>query len=266
MDETRRILENLGFSSYQSKAFLALLRRHPMNGYELSKLSGIPTSKIYGVLAELKNGGFVVSDESSRPLRYDPIPLDDLSRKLRSAYDSAIGYLEEELRRVAPLPDLALSWNLADYGSVLGKISELLGRAEASAMLSVWPEELELLRADIEGARARGVKLVVGTFGKAEGLGPLALDISGCGGSSRRRIGSRLTVAAADMSEVVISEIVDEERTVGLWTRSREIALVAREYMRHDIWGRALIDELGEEAFKALCQQSELLSYLIDNE
>lgn len=44
-----------------------------------------------------------------------------------------------------------------------------------------------------------------------------------------------------------------------------EFAVVAKEYIRHDIWGRILIDELGEARFGQLCSENELLSFLIRN-
>ena len=33
-------LERLGFSNYEARAYLALLRNTPITGYQLSKLSG----------------------------------------------------------------------------------------------------------------------------------------------------------------------------------------------------------------------------------
>lgn len=71
------------------------------------------------------------------------------------------------------------------------------------------------------------------------------MDISNCGASSESRLKSRLTV--------------------GLWTSSPEIVLVAMEYIRHDIWGRVLIDEIGDEAFKRLCAKSPMLAYLLNS-
>jgi len=32
----------LGFSEYEAKAYVALLRENPVTGYQLSKLSGVP--------------------------------------------------------------------------------------------------------------------------------------------------------------------------------------------------------------------------------
>jgi sugar-specific transcriptional regulator TrmB len=90
MEDAERILRGLVFSVYEAKVLVALLRKHPANGYEISKLAAGPTSKVYSVLADLKNSGFVVAEETARSVRYEPIPLDELTGKIRSTYDKAI--------------------------------------------------------------------------------------------------------------------------------------------------------------------------------
>jgi HTH-type transcriptional regulator, sugar sensing transcriptional regulator len=56
-------LEKLGLSSYEAKALVALMQRHPANGYEVSKLAKIPPSKIYETLQRLKNKGVIITDD-----------------------------------------------------------------------------------------------------------------------------------------------------------------------------------------------------------
>jgi len=73
-------------------------------------------------------------------------------------------------------------------------------------------------------------------------------------------------VIAADSREVVISRVVDAAETVGIVTSTPQIVLIAKEYIRHDVWSRILIDEMGEEKFNELCEKHELLSFLIKNE
>lgn len=46
-------LEQLGFSPYEAKAYYTSLRKHPANGYEISKIGKIPASKIYETLHPL---------------------------------------------------------------------------------------------------------------------------------------------------------------------------------------------------------------------
>ena len=46
-------LVKLGFSEYEAKAYIALLGKNPVSGYELAKQSGVPRSMIYEVVGKL---------------------------------------------------------------------------------------------------------------------------------------------------------------------------------------------------------------------
>ena len=66
-------LQNLDFTQYEAKAYLSLLRRGRISGYELAKNSGVPASKIYQVLNRLLEKEIIVALDSE-PKKYAPIP------------------------------------------------------------------------------------------------------------------------------------------------------------------------------------------------
>ncbi len=266
MDSTRAGLQKLGLSPYESKAVLALLKKHPANGYQVGKIAGIPISKVYDVLGRLKNKGVVTADESITPALYYPVPVDALIARLKSGYDATIRELENELRLIAPIPELDLSWNLMGYQAVIQRAAGVLKSASKTAMLSVWQKEYGKLRLEIRAAEKRGVRVVLSLFGAGRVQDRFAIRMSSCGETSRKRLQARLMVIAADSREVVISRVVDAAETVGIVTSTPQIVLIAKEYIRHDVWSRILIDEMGEEKFNELCEKHELLSFLIKNE
>jgi predicted transcriptional regulator len=63
-------LKLLGFSEYESRAFIAIVRLGKASAPELAKETKIPQAKIYGVLDELYNKGFVGKDEDTKPSIY----------------------------------------------------------------------------------------------------------------------------------------------------------------------------------------------------
>ncbi len=63
-------LKLLGFSEYESKAFIEIVKLGKASAPELAKESKIPQAKIYGVLEELYNKGFVGKDEDTKPSIY----------------------------------------------------------------------------------------------------------------------------------------------------------------------------------------------------
>ena len=52
-------LKELGFSRYEIACYLALVARHPANGSQVSKLSGVARSKVYDVLRSMADRGLV---------------------------------------------------------------------------------------------------------------------------------------------------------------------------------------------------------------
>ena len=71
-------LQELGFTEYEARAYHALLQYHPVSGYELAKVSGIPRANIYVVLQKLEERGAVIRAEDGDSTRYLPVAPDEL--------------------------------------------------------------------------------------------------------------------------------------------------------------------------------------------
>jgi HTH-type transcriptional regulator, sugar sensing transcriptional regulator len=59
-DEPFRQLLSLGLTEYESKAYLAMLQKQSSSASELSKLSGVPRTRIYEILDRLARSGLCV--------------------------------------------------------------------------------------------------------------------------------------------------------------------------------------------------------------
>jgi len=82
-DLTEKHLIQIGFNSYEAKAYVGLLKGRNFTAPELWKLTGIPRSRVYDVLSSLTEKGFV-SFLPGKPKRYcalDPsVGLQNLQR------------------------------------------------------------------------------------------------------------------------------------------------------------------------------------------
>ena len=56
MNDVIESLKELGFNSYEAKVYVALLKKYPATGYEVSKLANIPQSRTYDTLKVLVLG------------------------------------------------------------------------------------------------------------------------------------------------------------------------------------------------------------------
>ena len=64
----------IGFTEYEAKVYLALLRKHPATGYQLSKESGVPRSMVYEALKRLHARGAALETAEERATLYRPLP------------------------------------------------------------------------------------------------------------------------------------------------------------------------------------------------
>lgn len=77
--EIIKMLQELNFTEYEAKAYLALLDNSPLSGYAISLNSGVPRSKIYEVLSGMvERGEVMISHED--PSLYMPLPPQELIR------------------------------------------------------------------------------------------------------------------------------------------------------------------------------------------
>jgi len=73
--EDEQLLRNLGFNKYEAVAYLTTLKEGIIDATELSRRSKIPMGKIYAVLENLENMGFI-EVQHSRPKKYRAVETD----------------------------------------------------------------------------------------------------------------------------------------------------------------------------------------------
>lgn len=86
--EIEQFLKNGDLSTYEVKVFTELLRSSNLNARELSERSGVPTGRIYEILAQLKEKGMIEIQES-RPKIYRAVAFN-------SAFQNLISYIDNK--------------------------------------------------------------------------------------------------------------------------------------------------------------------------
>lgn len=128
-EELRRRMASVGFSQYEARAYVALLKKSPVNGHELSRGAAVPPSKIYETLGRLRNKGAVLVYESE-PTLYAPVPYADLLGRLRQEAEGTFRDLEKGFEGLAPEHDAGLTWSVTGTGNVVDLMARAVRRAE----------------------------------------------------------------------------------------------------------------------------------------
>ena len=58
MEDIVEKLKEFGFNSYEAKVYIALLKKYPATGYEVSQIADIPQSRAYDALKSCIFNGF----------------------------------------------------------------------------------------------------------------------------------------------------------------------------------------------------------------
>ena len=154
-------LVGIGFSEYEAKAYVALLRESPITGYQLAKLSGVPRSMIYEVLGKLTVRGAAMTLRKEGSTQYAPVPAAEFLEQLHRGQDALIHALEEDLSGIDADSDLDYVWNIDGHENVMSKAIEMIVQAQRNVYLSLLPATLPALRPVLLSAAARGVHVVV---------------------------------------------------------------------------------------------------------
>ena len=231
IEHIESIMTGLGFSLYESRAYIALVGENPLTGYELSGRSGIPRSKIYECIERLKRKGLVLPVEGT-PVRYVPVPPNELIRRLSQDFESSVKTLETLLKEHSQAVRVDYIFNISGYEEILRKACEMIRSADSELDVSIWDEEIPMLRDDLTGTAARGVRVRIITFGE---------QLVGNAEIYRHRHladwefkGRGITVVR-DQREVLTGECSGESGDIAAWTRNRSLVFISLRYIEHEI-------------------------------
>lgn len=229
-------LKEIGFNSYEAKVYIALLKKYPATGYEVSKLANIPQSRVYDTLKVLEEKNVVVSD-NSKPVSYVPVKPKQILNGYKKKLDSTLNYLEKHL------PEVKDNYNepiltINGKQNIQNKIIEVIRNAKQEIYIEIWSQEYKLFEKELQDAYNRNVEVrIVGydNFQSRFGLvfeHAFAKDIE-------MSLGGRMIIIAADDSEGVIGKISsfknDEEASI-IWTHNESVAFIIKEFIVHDMY------------------------------
>lgn len=242
----------LGFSQYEARAYCALLTGGAMNGNEVAKASGVPSPKIYETLTRLVEKGAALSAHED-PIRYAARPWEEVSNALRARLEGATQTVTDGLATLERPTAPGTIWSLPDEDAVLSMAKRLIGGARDVIFAAIWDAEIEVLGVALEKAARRGCRVHLALYGIAQIEGPVAYDLTACGRSAMERMaGRRLMTLIADGREAIVAEFHPGGGVEAVRTDNPVIGLLAKEYVKADVLGRMLINDMGEARFEEI--------------
>ena len=242
-ERTRKALEEIGLTGYETKVYLSLLDSSPSMASDLSKRSGVPYSKIYDVLTSLEAKGWV-EVERSRPSKFYPrspataietvrMRLENKRRKNESqVLDELLAIYEQKGSKERPE-----IWIVRGEYNILTKMKDVVNNCNHEMLLAVpimFDAMLDL--ANPLMLERRNNKVMISILAR-ESLNDDALSQMAKWGKLRQRRQMFGGGVICDSSEVIIilSESEDDDSTLAIWSDHVGLAKFAKNYFEY-LW------------------------------
>ncbi len=249
-------LQDLGLNQTEAKVYLALLQSGPANGNRVSRLSGVPSAKVYEQLDRLKEMGLVAPLTSGG--EFVALPFEDLVRQRKARLEEAIELLRRHSARpIQRFTDNVL-WQERGYGPLLEKAGELIRASQEELLLSLWPNEFIRLKPAVLRALDSGAHASAIVFCSPEEAAALVSDVAE---EKQKRLhlfphASLPTVylrhanQAALVVDGLVAMLMDgsgPEGWIGVWSGNRAVVTLVTNYIRHDIYVNKIYRDFGDQ-------------------
>lgn len=242
MDEIIDKLKEIGLNEYQSKVYVALLKKHPATGYEISKLANIPQARAYDTLKSLETM-HIATSTNTKPVTYTPIKPKELTKRYKRKIDSTISFLDKKLPDVKEENYIEPILNISGTAKILEKSIELIQSAQKTVYISLFAQDFKHLEQHLLDAYNRGldVKIVkydhfICNFGRTfTHLGIPLLEHYNIG---------KFIFLSIDNEEGLFGITDNQKRDMPeiIWTKNPEIVFLIKAFIVHDMY----IIDIGE--------------------
>ena len=230
-----KALQELRFTEYEAKAYLALLEEAPLTGYAVAKHSGVPRSKIYEVLGSLTDKGAVLASHG-HPVQYSPLPPKELLSRWQKKMEQALVEAEHTLDRFASQKlHSAMIWDIRGRHEIIERACQLISRTQQHLLIEVWEADADEFQQELQKAAQRGVAVTAVVYGDVQY--PFATvyqhDLTD---AVTTGLGGRWLVVSADMQEIIAGIISLGSESRAAWSRHIGLVIPITELVKHDIY------------------------------
>lgn len=258
-------LVKIGFSEYEAKAYVALLRKSPVTGYELSKLSGVPRSMIYEVVGKLITRGAAMTLRTGSTTKYAPVSAGEFLNQLQRDHEDLVASLREDLTAFASAPDLDYVWNLEGRDNIMAKAMEMISQAKARVCLALLPATMPILLPALQNAIRRGVQVAIYTSVGLELPGGRVI-ITPMSETALAEVGGLGLILVVDGQEVLVGEWLTETQARASWTSSPLLVFIAEHHLRTDMYLPQVLALLGDKALDVIHEADrELFAHAMES-
>ncbi|MEK3935469.1 helix-turn-helix domain-containing protein [Sporosarcina sp. FSL W7-1349] len=170
IEKTIDSLKANGFTEYESKVYLSLLKHNPANGNMIALSSGVPGPKVYETLRKLHAKGYVYlfsGGDRSNSKSYIPMPYRDLLKLFEDSFNENLNLLSKGLKNISTSNSKRETelFHIDGYEASLNLITNEIALSSAEIYLSGWSVDVAKIFKPLLKAHKDGVKINSVIFG-----------------------------------------------------------------------------------------------------
>ncbi len=244
-------MRQLGFTDYEARIYVQLLKTSPATAYEISKAAGVPRANTYAALEALAQRGAVLP-VNEEPLRYVAAPPKTLFEGIARQTRTLCGDLSAQLSALAPTSEDAYVWTAHGDIAVQDKIEVMIAESRQSIWIKAADDVIRRHKPSLQKAAARGVALMVVLFGKDAGEFRFNKN---CRVYIHESDGTRMGTAdnlftiAVDHQKMLTANM--EGDVMAAYTSCVPIVTMAQSLIRHDLYMAEIFARFGPQIDKA---------------
>lgn len=223
-------MENMGLSKYEAKAYFALLSESPLTGYKLSKISGVPRSRIYETIEKLMTKGLVLTQEGETTLLI-PVSLESFLEKKEKESKRNINFLKEVLPLLKKPAETQGIWTISGREQIFESVHHFISQAKSHIYLVSFDSDIVFFESALSGAENRKVSVFGAYCGEKDFKLKNMYPHQGQPCSSCRDIS--LTI---DSEQAIVGCTFPPDGAKIAVTKNPGIIHVAEEYIKHEIF------------------------------
>lgn len=238
-------MKEFGFNESETNIYISLLENGSMTGYEVSKKSGVPRSKVYNWLESLVKKGVVLVN-NSEPKVYSAISSEEFIDLIKRQTLTNINEIDQYLEQITEKKEASLLWQLENNQAIMSKIQSMIKHAKHNLYIQIWDEDLthDIIE-ELTLAEQRLDKFVCILFSRDKHY---SLPFSrfyphGFEDDKLQDMGGKWINLVCDDS--VLYGTINNYSDV-IWTKHHSMRMLAAEYIKHDAYTLKIIKEHGD--------------------
>jgi len=180
---------------------------------------------------------------------------DEFFDELHREHEDLINSLKDDLSTLDATSDLEYVWNIEGHENIMAKARDMIGQAGQRIYLSLMPATFAALQPALQEAVEREVRVVI--YSTAD------LDLPGgrvianpVPEQTHERVEGLWLVMVIDGREVLVGELLTQNRARASWTGSPLFVFIAEHHLRTDLYLPRVLALLGQEG-QALIREED---------